>query len=281
MLSTKEKNEQYRHLVVKNNDLIQRARLNLTAQQQKFISYAISLIKPDDREFQFYEIRVDEYCELMGINKDWFYKEFMEMVNELDNDNNSLWIETEEKIFKFRWFSEIEYIKGRGTARVMFNSNLKKYLLNQTERFTQYELYNIVALKSKYSHALFELLKSHAFRGGVRMTVEELKYFLGLNDENTKKSSYDNFSNIRRRILDPVKTEINNYTELTIDYTPITKGRKVTEIDFSVKRKTTIGQYSSYVNTMDHISDQIEGQLTMTFEEYKEKTPQNTRNVKN
>lgn len=258
--------EQYHYLVVKHNDLIQKARVSLTAAQQKFISYAITLIKPDDEEFQFYEIRVEDFCNIMGKNKDWFYKEFKNLIDDLDDDK--LWIETDEKIIKFRWFSEVEYLKGKGAVRVMFNSNLKRYLLSQTERFTQYELINIVALKSKYSHSLFELLKSYAFRGNVRITIENLKFTLGLNDDSTKKSSYDNFSNLRARILEPAKKEINAYTELIIDYTPIMKGRKVTEIEFSVKKKSTQGQYCSYLNTMNKVKEHVDGQMIMSFEDF-------------
>lgn len=267
MSNTKD-DELYHYLVVKHNDLIQRARVTLTAAQQKFIAYAIAQIKPGDQEFQFYEIRVDEFCKVMGKNKDWFYKEFKNMVDDLDDDK--LWVETDEKIFKFRWFSEVEYLKGKGTVRVLFNSNLKKYLLEQKERFTQYELVNIVALKSKYSHTLFEYLKSYAFRGGIVMSVDKLKYILGLDEDGAKKSSYDNFSNIRARILEPAKNEINKYTELVIDYKPITKGRKVTEIEFSVNKKTYQAQYSSYLNTMNKVREQITDQVVMSYEEFEE-----------
>ena len=41
-------------LVVKNNALIQKTRYNLTATQQKFIIYIISLIKPSDSDFKEY-----------------------------------------------------------------------------------------------------------------------------------------------------------------------------------------------------------------------------------
>ena len=41
-------------LVVKHNDLIQKATYNLTALEQKLIIYAISKIKPTDRDRDFF-----------------------------------------------------------------------------------------------------------------------------------------------------------------------------------------------------------------------------------
>ena len=66
--------DQRNHIVVKDNDLV-RARYNLTVNQQKIIAYIISLIKPEDKEMKMYEISISDYCELCGIEKDYFYQD--------------------------------------------------------------------------------------------------------------------------------------------------------------------------------------------------------------
>ena len=43
------------HKVVKGNELIQKAKSDLTVVELKLISYVVSLIKPTDSEFQKYE----------------------------------------------------------------------------------------------------------------------------------------------------------------------------------------------------------------------------------
>lgn len=259
-----ENERQYHQLVVKSNDMIQKATNNLTATQQKLVAYAISKIRPDDKEFQFYEIRVDEFCAAVGKNKAWFYQEFKNIVDDMDS-RASIWIETDDVVTKFRFFSEIEYLKGKGTIRVLFHSHLNRYLLQLSEHFTQYELYNVLALKSKYSFSLFELLKSYSNMKIKRFDLDEFKRLVGAETD-----AYKNFSNFRSRVLEPAIKEINTYTELNLEYETLTKGKKVVGIIFYINKKTALGTRSSYLMTMDKINsgtNQVAGQLNMQFKE--------------
>ena len=86
-------------LVVKHNDLIQKSRYNLTITQQKLIAYVISLIKPTDTDFQRYEINVADFCELCGIDKNYFYSEFIDIID--DMDSKTFWVKTDSKIYPF------------------------------------------------------------------------------------------------------------------------------------------------------------------------------------
>lgn len=245
-------------LVVKHNDLIQKASYNLTALEQKLIIYAISKIKPADHELDKIEIRVDDFCSICGIDKTYFYTEFKEIIDNLDG--KTYWVQTDEKLFKFRWFSEAEYVHGEGKVRVLLNTNLKQYLIDLKEHFTEYELYNILALKSKYSIRLFELFKSYSYQSFISFEIEKLKHLLFLDD------NYKNFAHLKKYVLDKAIGEINKYTELEVEYKTITKGRKVVEIAFYIKRKGTLDSYISYRNTIDKINEdngQIKGQVTI------------------
>lgn len=233
-------------LVVKHNDLIQKASYNLTATEQKLIIYAISKIKPTDKELDKIEIRVDDFCDICGIDKTHFYSEFKEIIDNLDAKN--YWVQTEKKLFKFRWFSEAEYINGEGKVRVLLNTNLKQYLIDLKDHFTEYELYNILALKSKHSIRLFELFRSYSYQSYISFEVEEFKKLLFLED------NYKNFAHLKKYVLDKAITEINKYTELEVSYKAIKKGRKVIEIAFQIKKKGTLDGYISYRNTIDKIN---------------------------
>ena len=46
------------------------------------------------------------------------------------------------------------------------------------------------------------------------------------------------------------------------------KKKKVTEIEFSVKKKSTQGQYCSYLNTMNKVKEHVDGQMIMSFEDF-------------
>lgn len=258
------------HLVVKDNELIQKAQFCLTAEQQKLVCYAVSLIKPTDEVFCHYEIKATDFAELCGISQKHIYTDFKKMVDELDQ--KAVWIQMGDKTFKFRWFSEAEYIEKKGIIKVMLNSNIKQYLLQLKSNFTQYELWNILALKSKWSIRLYELFKSYEYQHRKTFEFEELKELLG--------SSYNLFGDFKRRILDKAKEEINLYSDINVEYEVLTigKGHKVKDITFIITKKDNFDGYLAYRNTIEQINKrnknkQIKGQmilnsdLTITEEE--------------
>lgn len=255
-----EKAREYK--VVKHNDLIQKARYNLTVNQQKLIAYVISLIKPTDKDLMRYELSVADFCELCGIDKEHFYNEFKSIM--LDLDSKSFLVETEEKIFNFRWFSEFEYLKGKGKVIVQLNSNLKRYLLDLYGHYTQYELYNILAIKGKYAIRFYELFQSYFTSKGTKSTektvdIAELRKLL-------IAENYNEYRAFRRRVLEPSIFEINEYTDLTVSYEPIKQGKTVAAIKFIVKRKVYPSNYAAYINTIDRINKkngQIKGQMSL------------------
>ena len=244
-------------LIVKDNELVRKARYNLTVNQQKIIAYVVSKIKPTDNEFTKYEISIQDFCAVCGIDKTYFYSEIREIIDNLDN--KSFWVETEEKIFKFRWFSEIEIIKGSGKVNLLLNSNIKRYLLQLHENFTKYELYNILALKGKYSIRLYEWFKSYSFLKEKEIEINKLKYIL-------EAEKYKEFKAFRRRVIEPAVTEINEYTDLEVSYEKVKSGKSVSALIFYIRFKDPLERYGSYRHTLDELnrrSGQAEGQISL------------------
>lgn len=248
--------------VVKANDLIQRARYNLTVNEQKIICYVISKIKPDDKELMQYSISIDDFCELCGIEKKYFYEEFKELF--LNLDKKSFLVETDKEIFNFRWFSEFKYVKGTGTVKVQLNSNLKEYLINLYGKYTTYELWAILSLRSKYSIRFYELFQSYFVRKWQKKVQKEVEL------EELKKllmaENYTEYKNFRRRVLQPAINEINEYTDLSVSFTPIKKVRKVIAIQFNIVKKEYPNNYNAYMKTIDRLNkknNQVKGQMSL------------------
>lgn len=219
------------YLVVKDNALIQKARYSLTVNQQKLISYVISLIKPTDKDFKKYEISVSDFCMICGIDRNHFYKDLKNIIDNLDD--KSFWVETKDKVFKFRWFSEVEYFPQQGKVNVMLNSNIKPYLIDLTKNFTSYELLNVLPLRSKYAIRLYEILKSYTYdKFNPNFKIFDLEELKTLLDASTYV-----YRDFNKRILDKTKEEINKYTDLKIDYEAIKTGRKVVAIKYTIEEK--------------------------------------------
>lgn len=269
-MTSKEINDQRTNIVAKSNDLIQKTTFNLTVTEQKFIAYVISLIRPEDKELQFYEIKVSDFAELCGYNPKNVYSDFKEMIDKLDEKTAWLTIKNgkHDTSFKFRWFSESKYVSN-GTIRVLLNTEIKKYLLDLIRQgeYTQYDLFNILGLKSKYSIRLYELLKSYAYKGTVSYEVKDLKEILAAE-------TYKSFTDFHERVLERSTKEINKYTDLDIKYSLYdkdnekidskTKGRRISNITFKIKKKDSGNSYLVYRKVIDEIhkrNRQIKGQL--------------------
>lgn len=261
---------QMSNTVAKSNDIIQNATFNLTATEQKFIAYVISLIKPGEKELQFHDMKVADFAQLCGYNPKNVYSDFKEMIDKLDEKTTWLKIPNGKHTtsFKFRWFSEAKFISN-GTIRVLLNTEIKKYLLNLIEQgnYTQYDLYNVLGLKSKHSIRLYELLKSYAHKGEINYSVAELKELLGA-------TSYGSIANFYDRVLGKAVKEINTYTDLDIvcilrdkDGLKIgnePNGKRVNKVSFDIKKKDFKKSYVVYRKTIEEINKrnrQIKGQL--------------------
>lgn len=230
------------YLVVKDNELIEKAQYHLTATQQKLINYTISLIKPEDTEFQKYEISVSDFCEICGIDKNHFYTEFKHIIDNLDT--KTLWIKTDTKLFKFRWFIKAEYLIDQGKVRLMFDDDIKKYLIGLKKNFTKYPLSNILPMRSKYSMRLYEKLKCHS-RGRTiitkKYTLEELREAFEIED-----TTYKEYKDFKKRVLEVAIEEINLYSDITVSYEPIKNGRRIAELKFSIQQKDSLDNYIAY-----------------------------------
>ncbi len=233
-------------IVVKDNELIQKANYNLTATQQKFVAYLVSLIKPTDTESREYTIREEDFCKLAGIDKKNFYSEFIRMINNIDS--KSFWVETEHEVYKFYWFSKARYIKGSGEIKITLSEDFSRYLIGLSEHFTRYELWDILGLRSKYSIRLFELFKSYAYQKTKEFEVDELKEIL-------QATQYTNFRDFRNRVLNPAIEEINTYTELEVGFEEIKRGRKIGKILFTIRQKEYAEKTAGYIKTMRRIDE--------------------------
>lgn len=145
---------------------------------------------------------------------------------------------------------EAEVMDSRGYSVVKANSIIQKsrYKLSIAEQKTiayicsmikpieegeQYQLLDILAMKSAYSIRIYELLKSYAGLKKKVFELDDLKKKLMVEDI----SSYNRFPDFRRKVLDVAINEINNLTALNVSYEPISKGRKVIKIEFHMNMK--------------------------------------------
>jgi hypothetical protein len=106
------------------------------------------------------------------------------------------------------------------------------YLLELKRDFTQYKLSQITRLSSTYAIRLYELLKKQERLGSRSFFIDDLKKKLNISDDKLKS-----FADFRLYVLEIAKREIDEKTDILIDFKFIKTGRKITAVQFCVTPK--------------------------------------------
>lgn len=238
-MSTEEKYLELRHAeVVKANELIQRSRFSLTAQQQKIILAVISQVQPWDDDFKLYEFSIPDFCRAVGIDDDsgGNYSKLKNSIKAIAD--KSVWVTLDNgKETLLRWIEKPYIDPQNGTVQIKLDRDMKPYLLQIKSNFTRYELLWTLRFKSKYSTRLYELIKSVHYNEleeyGRDFTLDELRKLLGAE-------TYKLYREFRVHVLEPATAEINRYSDKTLTWEPIKRGRQVAAIHITISTKEGI-----------------------------------------
>lgn len=231
--------ERKSYYVVKANELIQKNRFELSLPEQKTIAFICSMIKPVELNAPYileYEFNIRDYCKVCGIeyNTGKNYSDIKNVLKKLSD--RSMWLDDGNGEVLVRWLAKVRTNKRSGRVNIELDKDLIPYLFDLGQRFTQYQLHNILAMKSAFSVRIYELMKSYAFQRHKTFDIDELKYLLMV--ENVK--SYHNFKDFRKYVIEKALNEINELTDINVHFEPIFNGRKVVKVKFFIKEKSSI-----------------------------------------
>lgn len=215
--------------VIKHNDLIQKARFDFTNQQQKILLYLISKIKPEQQSSEMLEFDILEFCNICGIDGDngKNYSDVKKAI--LKIKNSSFWFDDGELSTTLSWIEKAKINSKQGIIKIKLDDDMKPFLLEIKQNFTQYSLLNTLGMQSKYSIRLYELLKSYQnLNETIIFTVENFQQQVG--------SSYDEWYDVKRKVIEPALAEINGHTDIKVSYEVEKKGRAVHKVLFVVDR---------------------------------------------
>ena len=234
--------------VIKSNDLIQKSRFDLGTQEQKIVLYLISKIRPEDTELHEYEFSIVEFCKICGIDyaNGKNYDNIKKTIKTLND--KSIWVTLKDGgETTMRWIERPYINNNSGVIKIKLDELMKPYLLQMQERFTQYELLYTLPMKSQYAIRLYEILKSYEWKKTVEMDLENLKRMM-------KAEHYTRFYDFKKKVIEIAMREIDDYTDLKVEYTLKKKGKQFTSIVFQIGTKETL---SERLLTWQKINQQI------------------------
>lgn len=147
--------------------------------------------------------------------------------------------------------SKIEWDDSEDYVSLSFTPEIIPYITKLKKNFTQYKLEDVLNLNSKHAVTLYKTL------------IMSFNKYLNYNKQNNVKQSqldawqnptisvkeirrmtgtlkrYPNFAMFRKNVLDRAVKEINEKTELIVNYDKIRSGRYISDIQFHINKKAT------------------------------------------
>ena len=214
--------------VVKANSLIE-ASYRLTLDEMRLLALTVGTLDPKSNQ-QIFEFSVSEFVnQFPEMNAEMAYSQIKKAIERIAER----WVITEDEklVTKFRWVSSQTYFKKEGRFKIALTNEIMPYLTQLKGQFTQYQIEHISGFTSVHSIRIYELLTQYKTLGERYISLEDFKKWLQLEDK------YNRYNNLKQWVIDPSITEINEKSNLFIEYEPIKQGRKITGIEFRIKFK--------------------------------------------
>ena len=219
--------------VVKSNSMIE-ASYRLSAQEQRILLAAISQIQQGEKvtDQNMYTISVHDISEITGLTPRSLYKELEDAALRLKRREIRIPDEPNGKGRKAQvlitcWLQSIQYVPNSGAVQIRFSHDILPYVSQLTEQFTIYKLKDVAKLSSSYAIRLYELLMQWNCTGVRTVELKWLKSIFLIEDK------YPRIKDFKNRVLEPAIQQINNTTNLWIEWDQKKTGRKVTHFIFT------------------------------------------------
>lgn len=244
--------------------------IELSSNEYKALLYAMAVANYGEKNNQDKEITEQTYIylhkhdlgELLGLDKknsinvaiDRIYKELSSRVAHFVIEDSSDDQKKKTKkvhsvvpiIRELRWEDD-----AKNALQIRFTSEVLPFFTRLASgNFTTYQLKHLFALEtvtsmSLYSYFIKNEFKFHAQTSyEVELSLDNLRALLDLSE-----SKYDRWVDFRRYVLDKIIQEINQCTELYLEYETIKKGRPVVGVLFKVTNKSIKSEIKTIADT--------------------------------
>lgn len=220
-------------VVAQHNDLITKAKYDLTTNEIKVIDYIISKIKPDDEEFDTVHSSLYEVANVLGLKRSGrTYNQLTNTLRSLRQKEVIIYNEETETATVTGWLQEFD-VTRTGQIEAKVSLKLAPYLLALKSKghYTLHVLSDTIQLDSKYSIRLYKLLReADKHRGksmpSIKHTPEQLAELM------SAPKSYDSWGRLNDKVIKPAIDEINlKIEDMDLELQAKKRGRKVVEVE--------------------------------------------------
>lgn len=264
---TKIKDERLK-VVRKSNKLIRQFKADMNTPQFKLTLYLISKAYTLDNGLE-YTLDIQDFCRCCGLDSDNGnnYRRLKQEIRKLSN--KSEWVEVfgdPDVEVLVRLISKAWFYPRSGKVKIKLDEDIKPYILALRERwedkgelYTSFSLLYTLPMRSLYSIRLYELLKSWSSAElsesqGRYWRIDDLQKLLG--------SHYVRFQDFRRKVIEVSLKEINEFSDISVQYEPVKEGRSYKYINFYISNKTA----NQLIEVQRHVNFTLDD-MQITFDD--------------
>ncbi len=260
-----------KQIVVKSNALIN-AMCDLSLQGNRFLAFAISLLdrtKSEIGKAVELEIPVLNFAKAFGLDVKSSYREIEALADQFQRKIITLYPEQSlsGRRVKVGIITKQEYLDNEGRVFIRFDEDIVPHLLDLKEQFTEYRIKDVYQFSKVSSWRLYELLKQYKKIGKREIELDELKMKLGVSGK------YNLINNLKQWIIKPAILEINETSDIEVQYDQKKRGRKIVGFVFYIidndKTKTEREKIRKKLSVLDNGEDKDPEFSALLRKEYK------------
>lgn len=236
--------------LVKHNNLIQ-GKYTLSASEQKFVYKLFEIIQKRNYSSREISFKFDTiYRDYSGIvDKNITKQEFKNLIEGIQNNQPRVIIG--DQFIRTQWYA----IKGDldyNEITLIIDEHIFKYIQAIEENFTKLDFASIYSFTTFFAMRIYELLKQWSgTRQGIVFKLDYFKELLEIQDK------YKRYYDLDKYVLKKSTEQINEKSDIFVEYKPIRKGRSVESIEFTIKEKKENIE-TSYKDKKDVIEERHE-----------------------
>lgn len=239
-------------LVVSSNDLIH-AKYTFTLWQKRVFAYMVSLINVDDTDFMMQKMYVKDMMDFFKVKNKEDYNVIQRVPEQLYEMSMKMPYSTEKGYKRWREIRILSQFTrpedkepDNAYVEMKFNDDLKPHLLELKKLFSQYDIRNIIHLRSVYSFKMYELIKSSEYLGKWEIALNDLKEMLDVEDK------YKHYGSFKLKILNQAQKDLTECCDVTFRYEEKTIRKRVEKLIFYIqKNQPTRGDKGKNKDTVD------------------------------
>ena len=127
-------------------------------------------------------------------------------------------------------------------------------LIRESETYAVLNRQAVLGFRSSYALRLYEMgaLRLHRRQSSWRADMTALRAAFGIAPE-----LYKDFAQLRRKVLDKAKAEIDHLAHFTVDWREVRRGRTITEIEFHFHAKGVPEQLLTVAEVTQHAAGRV------------------------